>query len=78
MRTIKHAYQIAIALLFVFAAYGLAGKWTHEDEVKTEEHAEHLARKYWLRDAGREREEMRQLAVDVQFAELSEGYRRKK
>jgi len=30
------------------------------------------ARAYWLKDAGREAEDMRQLAADVQFAELSE------
>ena len=30
------------------------------------------ARAYWLKDAGREAEDMRQLAIEVQFAELSE------
>lgn len=71
MRTLSTAYA-AICFALILCAFGLAGNWTYQDEVKAEEHAEYMARKYRLRDAGREREEMRQLAMDVQWAELSE------
>ena len=75
MRTIADAYKIALGLLFIFACFGIAGTSDYHDAIKIEEltaQSARDARAYWLKDAGREAEEMRQLGFDVMFAELSE------
>ncbi|NLC24008.1 MAG: hypothetical protein GX776_06020 [Oxalobacter sp.] len=72
MRIIKYAFATVLGLLFLVACYGIAQKNDDRWEANIKEHAARTARHYWLKDAGREHEEMRQLAMDVQFAELSE------
>ena len=71
MKTLSDIY-CGLCIALILCAFGFAGNWTYQDEVKAEEHAEYMARKYWLRDAGREKDEMRQLAIDVKWAELRE------
>jgi len=76
MKYLANAY-FALCFLLFLCAFGLAGNWTYKDEIKAEEHAEQIARKLWLKDAGREKEEMRQLVMDVQYAELQEQWKRR-
>lgn len=72
---LPHLISIAAIVLFVSAVDNSTGQPATLAPV-AEKHAAYMERQYWLRDAGREREEMRQLAIDVQFAELSEQAKR--
>lgn len=68
MQLCWYGFLIAVSLLVLSYMPNKDG----EDQIKAESQAEQDARLYWLRDAGREREEMRQLYADVKWAELSE------
>lgn len=75
MVTIKDLYATALALLF-FCAFGFVSDSDYREQIKAEEHAKWLADKYERQHGPGMHKEIRQLRMDVEFAELQEKYRK--
>lgn len=75
MTDFKSTGAIFASLLFLFCAFGFVSNDDFHAQVKAEEHAAHIARNLWLKDAGREREDMKDIALKAQYAEIGEQWK---